>query len=429
MVVALLVNVFTLCSFAELSGIIPRAGSLNHYTQAALGPFPALVAVLAAYVVPTIFAAGSEAAIPGIIVHDLFWPQMPARVFSVLLVLVLLITNLRGIVWFSTVQIITAGAMILSIAAVGIIGLLDMGSGVPLQSSPGSFNASGWHVFSLVALGFWLFGGAEFVTVLAEEIKRPKVYIPVSMFLGLFIIFVAGSLYGLASLRYVRAEDLARSLTPHVDLAGALLGRAGQVWMSTASVLASATTLNTILCVVPRMLYGMAQSGQLPSILGRLNRFQVPSTATYLACGLLLIPVLIGVTSASTFVSYILASTFTYVVGYIIANVDLIVLRIKAPHLRSSGFRTPLFPLPQMLSLSGLVWILFNISPDPSLTRGIYTIAFTFLGISVVYAALWVRLKEKKGLFQTVPIPYLVENVGLSEGSVNTRPSDAEATG
>ncbi len=47
MVLAMLVNLFAMFSFAELSGMIPRAGSLNHYTQAALGPFVAIVAVIA----------------------------------------------------------------------------------------------------------------------------------------------------------------------------------------------------------------------------------------------------------------------------------------------------------------------------------------------------------------------------------------------
>src|SRR5660397_268268 len=42
MVIAMLINLFVMFSFAELSGIVPRAGSVNHYTQAALGPFMAL---------------------------------------------------------------------------------------------------------------------------------------------------------------------------------------------------------------------------------------------------------------------------------------------------------------------------------------------------------------------------------------------------
>ena len=77
-----------------------------------------------------------------------------------------------------------------------------------------------------------------------------------------------------------------------------------------------------------------------------------------------------------------------------------------------------------MLSLAGLVWILFNISPDPGLTHGVYTIAFVFLGISVVYAALWVLLKEKKGLFQTTPVAELVEDFD-NEESITTTPNPA----
>jgi len=416
MAVAMLVNLFAMFSFAELAGIIPRAGSINHYTQAALGPFMAIVAVLASYFIPVVFAGSAEAAVPGIIVRDVFWGWMPPRVFSVALVLTLVITNLRGITWFSAIQIATATTMIGSVAAAGIVGLLGLGGGAPLESSFGSFNPMGWSVLSLVALGFWLFVGAEFVTTLAEEIKKPRVYIPLSMFLGLLIIFITGVLYGLASLRYVRAEDLASSLTPHVDMASAMLGRSGQVWMSLASILASATTINTLLCALPRMLYGMANNGQLPSFMGKLNRFRVPSVATYLVATAILVPVLAGVATAATFLTYILASTFTWVIGYIIAHVDLMVLRFKYPEIRG-GFRTPLFPLPQLLSLVGLVWILFNISPDPEITGSVYAIAFVFLGIAIVYAALWVLLKEKKGLFQTTPVADLVED--FDDGAAN----------
>jgi amino acid transporter len=104
--------------------------------------------------------------------------------------------------------------MILSIAAEGIIGLLGLGGGTPVSSSFGPFNPLGWSVLSLIALGLWLFVGAEFVTTLSEEIRKPRLYIPLSMFFGLLIILVAGGLYGLASLKYVAPDDLANSTTP-----------------------------------------------------------------------------------------------------------------------------------------------------------------------------------------------------------------------
>ena len=54
------------------------------------------------------------------------------------------------------------------------------------------------------------------------------------------------------------------------------------------------------------------------------------------------------------------------------------------------------------------------------LTGSIYIIAFVFLGISVVYAALWVLLKEKKGLFQTTPVEDLVEDFDNDESNTAT---------
>lgn len=416
MLAAMLINLFAMFSFAELSGIMPRAGSVNHYTQAALGPFMAIVAVLASYFIVNIFAGSAEASIPGIIVNEVFLDWMPPRVFSVALVIVLVFVNLRGIRLFGAVQVVTAAIMILSLVTVGIIGLFDLGSGTPIEGTFTSLNPLGWSIFSLVALGFWLFVGAEFVTPLAEEIKKPRVYIPLSMFLGLLIILIAGGLYGMASVKYVSGDDLAGSLTPHVDAANAMMGRTGQIWMSIASIFATITTVNTLLCALPRMFYGMAQKGQLPSVLARVNRFSVPSWATFMVMLMILTPLVIGVATTETFLTYILASTFTWVVGYIVVHIDLIVLRWKHPDIRG-GFRTPLYPLPQLLSLAGLVWMLFNISPDPALTRGIYTLAFVFLGLSAVYAALWVTFKEKKGLFQTAPIAELVEDFADEEVS------------
>ncbi|MBI4902643.1 MAG: APC family permease [Acidobacteria bacterium] len=424
MVLAMLINLFTMCSFAELSGMIPRAGSLNHYTQAALGPFVAIVAIIAVYIIPAILGLGVEASVAGIIVRDVFLDWMPVKGFAIALVLVFVVTNLRGIRWFNTIQIATAGFMIFSIAAAGIIGLLGLGSGTPVATSLGPFNPLGWGVLSLVAMAFWLFAGAEMVTALAEEIRRPELYIPLSMFLGLLIILAAGGLYGLASLKYVAAADLAGSTTPHIHMAAAMMGRTGQIWLSLASILASATTINTVLCALPRMLYGMAKKGQMPAVLGKVNRHQVPSGATYFIAFCILAPLVSGAATAATIVTYMLAATFTWVIGYVIAHVDLFILRARRPEI-PGGFRTPLYPLPQLLSLAGLVWILFNISPDPALTRSVYTIAFAFLGVSVVYAYLWVRFKEKKGLFETTAIAELVEDFGEGQ-SVTKTPEPAQ---
>jgi amino acid transporter len=426
---ALLINLFVAFSLAELAGMMPRAGSINHYTQAALGPFIAIMAVACPYLLASLMFAGSaEASIPGIIMRDVFVSWMPAKLFSIVLIVVLLLVNLRGIVLFSVVQIFTASLMIVSLIVVGLIGLFGLGQGTPVVGAFADFNPMGTAVFSLVAMAFWLFVGIEFVTPLAEEIKRPRLYIPLAMILGLLIILVAKGLYGFAALKYVGAEALAGSQTPHVDVASAVLGRNGQIWLALASILATVTTVNTLLAATPRMLYGMAQKGQAPAFFGKLNRYSVPWVATVFGALLILTPLALGASTLESFVVYILAASLLWVTGYIVLHIDLLILRRRhgSP---AGGFKTPLYPLPQLLSLAGLVWMVFNISPDPAMSRQIYTYAGIFLVGAAIYAALWVTLKEKKGLFERTPLEELAGDLEVEpaapSGVLEPTPLDA----
>lgn len=53
--------------------------------------------------------------------------------------------------------------------------------------------------------------------------------------------------------------------------------------------------------------------------------------------------------------------------------------------------------------------MMFNIYPDPEISRQIYQNALIFIGIAAVYAALWVKFKMKKGLFETIPLEELAD--------------------
>lgn len=422
--VALVINLFVAFSVAELAGMLPRAGSLNHYTQAAFGPFVAIVAVACPYLLASLLFAGSaESSIPGIIMRDVFVSWMPAKLFSVGLILVLLLVNLRGIALFSVVQVITAGLMIVSLIVIGLIGVLGLGSGTPVEGAFSSFNPMGTAVFALVAMGFWLFVGVELVTPLAEEIKKPKIYIPLSLFLGLTIILIGKTLFGFAALKYVGGEALAGSQTPHVETAFAMLGRNGQIWMAIASILATMTTVNTLLAATPRMLSGMAEAGQAPSVFARKNRYSVPWASTLFCTLLILAPLVLGIATLSSFVTFILAASLLWVIGYIVLHLDLLILRRRYGTV-PGGFKTPFYPAPQLISLAGLVWMVFKISPDPAMSRDIYTYAGIFLVGAAVYSALWVTLKEKKGLFQRSP----VEDLRGEAAAPHTPPAVLEPT-
>jgi amino acid transporter len=409
MLLALGLNLCVAVTFGELAGLVPRAGSLNHYTLAALGPFLGILAVVSGYVVVEVFAGSAEATIPGLIVNSVFLPDFPPKLIATIIVLILMWINIRGIEFYGWSQIFLTAAMILSLTIMGILGISGATTSAPLPETAQPFNPMGWGVLSLTALAFWLFVGVEFVTPLAEEIRQPQKLIPLAMITGLGTILVAKILFGFASLKYLPMQALAASPTPHVDAAGAMLGVAGGRWMAVVSILATISTLNTLICSIPRMLYGMAQQRQMPAVFARLHpSYRTPWAGIILISAAILTPALIGVSTIETIVIYILAACFSWFVAYIIGFLDLIILRIKYPSV-PRPFRSPGWLIPQILGIAGMVYVMFNIHPEPALKVQIYRYALIFLGITAVWSCLWTKLVMRRGLFQTIPLNELSE--------------------
>lgn len=423
---ALLVNLFVAFSFSELSGMIPRAGGINHYTLPTMGRFIGMISVISGYVLVNMFAGSAEASIAGIVIHDVFAPSISPTLISVVFVLALAFVNIRGIQFFSWVQIIFTALMIASIIIIGIIGHLGIGgSGEPLETTL-EFNSMGWGVLGLAALAFWLFVGIEFVAPMAEELKRPKLYIPLSMILGLLIILIADYIFGSAAIKYVSLDVLAGSDSPHVEASSAILGRTGQIWIGIVTIFATGSTLNTLLCSIPRMLYSMAKEGQMPSVFGKLNKHGSPWVATLFMSSLFLIFLLSGLTASASIITFILAGAFCWCITYIIAHINVIIMRFKYPNVKRS-FKSPLGITFQIIGIVSLVYMMINIFPDPVVKAQIFKYAFLFLLITVIYSALWVKFSMKKKLFEAVPLEDLINEIDHS--STDAKDHDVAAVG
>jgi amino acid transporter len=197
---------------------------------------------------------------------------------------------------------------------------------------------------------------------------------------------------------------LAESPTPHLEIALAVLGKAGYYWIGAMSFFATGSIMNVLLAGVPRMLYGMAHAGQVPSIFKYLHpRFKTPWVGIILLALAMALQVILGVSGTGTIVVLIVASAFSWLLAYVIVHVDLIVLRIKYPQL-PRPFKTPWYPIPQILGIAGTLYVMANIFPDPVLKAQIYKYSLCFLGGTALYAFLWCKFKLKKGLFR--PEPY-----------------------
>jgi drug/metabolite transporter (DMT)-like permease len=94
-------------------------------------------------------------------------------------------------------------------------------------------------------------------------------------------------------------------------------------------------------------------------------------------------------------------------------NISVIMLRIRRPEL-VRPYKTPLYPLPQVLASAGLLVAAWYITP-PGLTRSdIYTPFFIMLGVCAVYALVWTYGVQKTNPWTPVEPETLMAEEGIN---------------
>ena len=98
----------------------------------------------------------------------------------------------------------------------------------------------------------------------------------------------------------------------------------------------------------------------------------------------------------------IIAAASAWLISYMIAHLALIVLRLRMPD-APRPYRVPLFPLPQVVAILGLGYVVANSAPAPELVAPIFTSLGTVLALIAVIGALWIKIFMNKGLFEANP--------------------------
>jgi amino acid transporter len=88
---------------------------------------------------------------------------------------------------------------------------------------------------------------------------------------------------------------------------------------------------------------------------------------------------------------------------YMLTHIIVMVIRYRYPTLKRP-YKTPLYPLPQILGSLGVIYAIWEIWPDLVTKMEIYTYAGVAVIICTAYALFWVKLKMKKKLFQPVSL-------------------------
>ncbi len=377
-------------TYAELSAMMPRTGGLYIYVREAFGRLPAflfgwaqlLILRPAAYGAIAITSAeylwrclgvdGASAAGGG--------PLSIAQVTAIGMVALVGLINIRGIAVGAAVQ--NVSTVLKSAALLLLIGLglyfLASGRGAPLRSVGPAGSGSLVSAFGLAMVPvLWSYDGWSDVGYVSGEIREPQRNLPRAFIGGTAAV---GALYlavNAAYLMVVPLHDMPGTELIAADVASAVVGPSGVVFVAAAVSVSTFGTLNGSMMTGPRIFYAMAEDGLFFRRLARVQpRFGTPAASIVLAV------VLGGVfVSVRTFAQ--LADAF--VIGiwpfYALGVLAVFVLRRRQPD-RPRPYRAWGYPWLPAIFLAGALFVLGNYLVTQPLTF-LGNIAVVLTGVPV----------------------------------------------
>jgi len=195
---------------------------------------------------------------------------------------------LESVLFAALFTIIEAGGLI-AIIVLGFASDPDMVTRLPdvlpLTAEPGIWPG----IAAAGLLAFFAFIGFEDLVNVAEETRNPKKTMPWAIFLTLVISTVIYFLVASVAVLSVPAAQLAASPAPLNDVFRQVTDAPPALILAIAIV----ATLNTIIVQIimaSRVIYGLADQGNLPSVFSRINTLtHTPLVATSTVVGIILV--------------------------------------------------------------------------------------------------------------------------------------------
>jgi amino acid transporter len=413
MTCAFLIAAANAMAYAEMALLMPSAGSLSRYAEVAIGDFPAILLVFAGYVAPALVGLPAELILADQILGKAVPIHMPPFTWPITIVVVLAALNILGTDIFARIQTALSFTVLVFLLITGLVAV----SGHAAAPLPGGTHGALINldtnpaILGVIALAFWVFVGSEFVTPLVTEARDPNRHLPKAMLGGLVAIFVAQMIFAAGSAFVVPRQLLVSSSTPHLDYALATFGPSAQIWFAGLALIASASVINTVLAAVPRMLWGMAQNGQVFPVLNYTHpKFKTPVVAIVFVAALPITGLLLTHGATDAVLPLMIAASVAWLLAYVLAQVSLIILRRRYPA-APRPFRVPGYPVTPILAIVGMLYVAANCAPTPAMAPRIATYTGGVLAVFAIIGGIWVKVVMRRGLFEARPLDRATQDV------------------
>jgi APA family basic amino acid/polyamine antiporter len=167
----------------------------------------------------------------------------------------------------------------LLVIAAGVGGLLDGQVEPSRLLDGGAADPGALAVLGATALAFFAYLGFEDAVHLAEEVKDPVRTFPRALFGGLVLVGLLYMGVVLSAGSLVDPDELGRSDTPLLDAIGTGPVPVSDEAFALIAIVAVTNTALLALTTASRQVYGLAEQGAAPAVLGRVGRRRTPTVA------------------------------------------------------------------------------------------------------------------------------------------------------
>jgi amino acid transporter len=321
-VFAAIVMGLTVASYAELCTRFPVAAGEAAYLKAAFGlrsvsTFTGLLMVCTGVIASAAVALGST----GYIAEFVDWPRS--------LVIVLVVLSLGLVSAWGVLESVLLASMFTLIEVGGLVAIIVAAAHAHVPIGNALFAVPAFESATMIGIGFasllafFAFIGFEDLTNMVEETREPERTLPLAMALTLFVTTL---LYVVIAAIAVTAVPVERLVASEAPLAIVYREVAG-VSPVTISAIAIVATLNTIIAqmtMATRVVYGLAQQGDLPRAFGRVN----PITATPLVATALVVATVLALALLVPFERLAEFTSLATLVVFALVNLALLRLRL-----------------------------------------------------------------------------------------------------
>lgn len=353
-VCALIIAAIALCC-AEVASRFTETGGAYLYTRRAFGPLPAFAVGWLMWL--TRIAAMAVMLNVAVSYLGFFWAPATTGLWRAAILtaftVALTAVNLRGVRNAAIVgNALTIGKLspLLLFAVVGLFFVepSHFRFGDPPHTQP----------FALAVMQLiFAFAGFEATVIAAGEMRDPQRNLPFAMgvaITGVTVLYLLIQIVCIGTL-----PDLAATDRPLADASLHFLGSGGASLIAAGAVISTLGTFNGILLLGPRLLYAMAENGQMPSrFLQTHARFRTPHLAILITAAFGLVLALTG-----SFTYLLTIGVIARLITYLVTAGALLWFRRREQReqeIERAAFRLPGGPVVAVFTLLACIWLLGN---------------------------------------------------------------------